>query len=91
VTTFAAGDRIAWLEATVHGDGVVYAAALPGGPPVTLEGSGGVIFVAAVQGGTLDDIVVRVSSQVGVEAEEIRDDIRAFVDQLVEMGLLERR
>ncbi len=74
----------AWLEE----DGVVYAAPLPDGPPVVLDGPGAVVWRAVLPGGSLEDVVARVSAEVGASPEVIAADVAAFVDQLVAGGLV---
>lgn len=74
----------AWLEA----DGVVYAAPLPDGPPVVLDGPGAVVWRAVVPGGSLDDVVARVAAEVGASADVVATDVVAFVHQLVDGRLV---
>jgi hypothetical protein len=86
-----AGDRVAWLDMAERGADVVYATTLPDGPPLVLQGSAGLIFAIAADGGTVEDVVTLVSEAAEVEPAEIRDTVVAFVDQLVSLGLLVRR
>ncbi|QIM21350.1 PqqD family protein [Phycicoccus sp. HDW14] len=74
----------AWLE----DDDVVYAAPLPDGPPVVLDGPGAVVWRAVVPGGSLEDVVARVAAEVGASAEVVAADVATFVDQLVAGGLV---
>ena len=74
----------AWLEE----DGVVYAAPLPDGPPVVLDGPGAVVWRAVVPGGSLEEVVARVSAEVGASPEVVAADVGTFVDRLVASGLV---
>ncbi|MBM6399148.1 PqqD family protein [Phycicoccus sonneratiae] len=78
------GPDTAWLEV----DGVVYAAPLPDGPPVVLDGPGALVWRAVVPGGGLDDVVARVAAEAGTSAEVVAADVASFVDQLLAGGLL---
>ena len=88
VITLAA--RVAWLDMTGTGNDVVYATALPDGPPLVLGGTAGLIFVSAVDGGTEDEIVERVAATAGLDTDAVRPDVLAFLDHLVSRGLLTR-
>jgi hypothetical protein len=89
--SFAVADDVAWLPGTAHDSDTIYATRLPDGPPVVLPGTGGLIFVAAASGGTLEEILERVSEDAGVDREDIRDDVASFVEELLSLGLLARR
>lgn len=73
---------------TVESDGTVYAATLPDGPIVVLDGVAALIWVEALSGerATLAD---RVAAATDVAADAIRADVEAFVADLVARGLLE--
>lgn len=71
-------------------DGAVYTAHLPDGPIVVLDGVAGVIWRAACAGDRAM-IAVRVAEATDASAEEIRDEVDAFVADLVERGLLVQR
>lgn len=73
-----------WVEV----DGVVYAAALPDGPPLVLHGPGALVWRAAVPGGTLTEVVARVAAAAETSAEVVADDVTRFVDDLVAAGVL---
>lgn len=88
---YAVADRVAWMATTHEDDEVVYAARLPDGPPLTLPGSAAIIFTAATDGGTLEDILTRVVDVAGLPADEVRDDVTAFLAQLVDLGLVTLR
>ncbi len=72
----------------------LYLARLPDGPLVMIEGSGAAIWRAAVADGEeacggVDAVVQRVADDIGVAAEAIREDVVAFLAELVAGGLLE--
>jgi hypothetical protein len=81
------GYRRAPGVAAVEEDGVVYAAVLPDGPIVVLDGVAGVIWSEACngQGSTIAD---RVAAVTDASAADIRADVESFVDELVRRGLL---
>jgi hypothetical protein len=87
--TFALADDVAWLDVTEGGE-VVYATSLPDGPPVVLRATGRLIFTAAAAGGSLDVILERVAAASEMDPDTIRDEVSAFVDDLVTLGLLAR-
>jgi hypothetical protein len=81
------GYRPASGVAVVGDDDVVYAASLPAGPIVVLDGGAAAIWVEACDGprSTLAD---RVAAVTGAAVNDIRDDVESFVDELVRRGLL---
>ena len=87
-------DRVAWLDSADHGAGdeqdAVYASGLPDGPPMVLRETAALIFLVAARGGSLDEVVAGVAEESGQLVETIRDDVVAFVDELVHLGLLTR-
>ena len=88
---FAVADDVAWLPGMAWDSDTIYATRLPDGPPVVLPGTGGLIFTAATDGGTLEEIIDRVSEGSDVDREVVRDDVASFVAELVSLGLLARR
>ncbi|GAA1799192.1 PqqD family peptide modification chaperone [Agromyces neolithicus] len=68
-------------------NGAVYVAPLPDGPIVVLDGVAGVIWHAACAGDRAT-IAERVAEATDAAADEIRDDVDAFVADLVARGLL---
>ena len=68
-------------------DGTVYAAQLPDGPIVVLDGVAGVIWSAACAGGRATT-AERVAERTDALPDDIRDDVDAFVAHLVSRGLL---
>lgn len=73
--------------AVVEDASVVYAATLPDGPIVVLDGGAAAIWVEACAGDR-SSIADRVSEATGAPVDEIRATVHAFVDELVERGLL---
>jgi len=76
--------------AVVEEGGVVYAASLPDGPIVVLDGAAAAIWVGACDGprSTLAD---RVAALTDAAVDDIREDVESFVDELVRRGLLTER
>ncbi|MGG5259343.1 PqqD family protein [Phycicoccus avicenniae] len=74
---------VAWVEA----EDVVYAARLPDGPPLVLEGPGAVVWHALLPGGTVDEVAERVAQRVGVSAEAVLLDVAGFLDGLLRAGV----
>ena len=68
--------------------GVVYAARLPSGPIVVLEGIAALIWDEACSGDRAT-ITERVAAATDVAPDMIRADVDAFVADLVARGLLE--
>ncbi|MGR0218617.1 PqqD family protein [Agromyces sp. ZXT2-6] len=73
---------------TLELDGVVYAAPLPSGPIVVLEGVAALIWDEACAGDRAT-ITERVAEATDVAPEAIRADVEVFVADLVARGLLE--
>lgn len=69
-------------------DDVVYAAFLPAGPIVVLDGIAALIWTETTLGDR-EDVAEKVAAATGSTAEEIRPHVDAFVDELVARGLLE--
>ncbi len=76
---------VAW----VVDQGTVYVAPLPEGPVQVLNGAGAAVWVAAV-GLDADATVASVAGEAGLAPGAVRADVLSFLDQLVELGLLER-
>jgi hypothetical protein len=66
---------------------VVFAARLPDGPILALDGTAGLIWRRALDG-PREDVAERVSADVGTAPVDIRDEVDRFVDELIELGLL---
>lgn len=78
----------AGIGVEVEGD-AVYAAHLPDGPIVVLDGAAAAIWHEACADG--GDLVARVAERTGAAPGEIAETVRGFVDRLVGEGLLEPR
>ncbi|MBM7502753.1 PqqD family protein [Agromyces aurantiacus] len=83
------GYRPADAVGVVEHDDVLYAATLPHGPIVVLDGVAGLIWVEACDG-PAESLVDRVAGWTGVEPATIRAEVEGFLDDMVERGLLER-
>ncbi|WP_448811698.1 PqqD family protein [Agromyces bauzanensis] len=81
------GYRPAPGVAVVEEGDALYAAVLPDGPIVVLDGVAGVIWAEACDGprSTLAD---RVAAVTDAAVADIRGDVEAFVEELVQRGLL---
>ena len=66
---------------------IVYAAPLPEGPILVLDGGAAAIWVAASDG-PRESIVERVAASTGAAAADVRADVEAFVEELLRRGLL---
>lgn len=83
MSRFAVAAGITWLN---H-EGVVYVAALPDGPIHVLDGVGGTIWRAAVEG-ELDLAVADFARESAEDIEKVRADLDDFLDELVRRRLL---
>jgi Coenzyme PQQ synthesis protein D (PqqD) len=72
----------------VGDDGTVYAARLPDGPIVVLDGIAGLIWSEACAGDR-ESIADRVAEATDASPDTIRADVEAFVADLLARGLLE--
>jgi hypothetical protein len=69
-------------------DDVCYAAVLPSGPIVVMDGIAGLIWTEACDGPAVT-LVERIAAATAAEPDEIRADVERFVAELVEVGLLQ--
>lgn len=76
-------------EAAEGGPVAVYLAHVPNGPLLVLEGSAAAIWREAVSSAADADVADRVAAVVGVATAEIREEVTAFLAELVARGLLE--
>lgn len=72
----------------VEYNGIVYAAPLPDGPIMVLDGIAGLIWIEAC-GGDRESIADRVAEATDATPDAIRADVDAFVAELMARGLLE--
>ena len=88
---FRVADDVAWVsseELDTQQLPSAYVARLPGGPPTTLEGPACIVWLAIAEGGSREEITAIAAQMWGVEADAIRADVSAMVDQLVDAGLV---
>jgi len=79
-------DGLAWVDEPLDdGSGALYLTQVPDGRTVLLEGSARLIWLVAVQGG---EVATEVAALVGVSASEIEQDVRRFLSELADRGLL---
>jgi hypothetical protein len=91
VTRYTIADDVAWVSEQDLDPGdepMAYVTKVPGGPPILLEGSGCLVWLAVADGGTLEEITVAAAGMTDAEPEEIRDDVATLVDQLVIIGFV---
>lgn len=83
---FSVADDVAWVSQDDLDDGdepMAYVTRVPGGPPILLEGSGCVVWLALADGGTLEEITAAAAQMTGAAVAEISEDVATLVDQLV--------
>lgn len=84
-------DDVAWVsqhDLDAGDEPTAYVTRVPGGPPILLEGSGCLVWLALAESGTLEEITVAAAAMTDAELEEIRDDVATLVDQLVVIGFV---
>ena len=69
------------------GGPVVFVMQLPDGPPRVLEGSAALIWIIAADGNA--NVPAAVAEAVGRPTADIADEVRTYLDHLLETGLLE--
>ena len=91
MTRYRIADDVAWVsEEDLDGGDTptAYLTRVPGGPPILLEGSGCVVWLALAEGGTMDDVVAAAAAMADVVEDQIREDVETLVDQLVSLGVV---
>ena len=91
MTRYRIADDVAWVsEEDLDGGDTptAYLTRVPGGPPILLEGSGCVVWLALAEGGTMDDVVAAAAAMADVVEDQIREDVETLVDQLVIIGVV---
>lgn len=84
-------DDVAWVsEEDLDGgeEPTAYLTRVPKGPPILLEGSGCVVWLALDEGGTLEEVIATAAAMTGAEPDSISDDVATLVDQLVVIGVV---
>ncbi len=79
-------DDVAWVsqEELDGGDEpTAYLTRVPGGPPILLEGSGCVVWLALAEGGTMEQLIAAAAAMSGATEAEVTDDVETLIDQLV--------
>jgi hypothetical protein len=89
VTAFRVPARVAHVVTDDESvtPGAVYLMTLPDGPPVVLRDSAALIWMVAADGE--DDVVTVVADLVELPPEEVSADVERFLDELVDLGVLE--
>lgn len=86
MTRFRIADDVAWVsreDLDVDDVPTAYLTRLPGGPPIVLENSGCVVWLALAEGGTMEEITDAAAAMSESTVEEISADVAELVDQLV--------
>lgn len=86
---FTVADNVAWVSGLhfTADDEDTYVMVVPDGHPLQLTGVGALIWDCAVSG---DDVLDLVTQATGASTAEIEHDVRVFLDELVQRGLLIR-
>jgi hypothetical protein len=83
----AAYDRAPATALYTVNDGPLYVAPLPDGPILVLDGVAALIYEEATSG-PADGWISRVADATGKSESVITEDVRRFVDDLVQRGVL---
>ena len=92
MTRYQIAADVAWVsqEDLDGGDApTAYLTRLPGGPPILLEGSGCVVWLALAEGGTMEEITAAAAEMSESTVEAISDDVAELVHQLVDIRVVE--
>ena len=90
MTRYRIADDVAWVseEDLDGGDQpTAYLTRLPKGPPILLEGSGCVVWLALAEGGTLEEVTEAAAAMTGAASADISEDVATLVDQHVVIGV----
>jgi hypothetical protein len=63
-------------------------ARVPDGPPVALHASSAVVWMCALDGGDAEQVISRVVEATGEDRGRVASQVTAFLDDLVDRGLL---
>lgn len=83
---YSIADDVAWVsqdDLDAGEEPTAYVARVPGGPPILLEGSSCVVWLALAEGGTMAQIIEAAAEMAGATVDDITDDVETLVDQLV--------
>ena len=93
MTRYQIADDVAWVsleDLDAGGVPSAYVARLPLGPPTTLEGSACVVWLAVADGGSHDEITRTAAQMWDTDPDQIRADVLALIEELVDVGLVSR-
>ena len=79
-------DDVAWVSQEDLDGGAeptAYLTRLPGGPPILLEGSGCVVWLALAEGGTMAELTAAAAAISGATEAEVGEDVETLIGQLV--------
>lgn len=77
---------LAWIDGSEHGhEGDLYLTKVPDGKTVLLRGSSRLIWLAAIESA---NPLAEIAASVGVPADQIAEDVSAFLAELASNGLL---
>jgi hypothetical protein len=91
VTRYRVADDVAWVsqhDLDAGDEPTAYVARLPSGPPILLEGSGCLVWLALADGGSMDELIAAVTVMSGASTDEITDDVASLVDLLVAIRIV---
>lgn len=83
---YSIAEDVAWVsqdDLDAGEEPTAYVARVPGGPPILLEGSSCVVWLALAEGGTMAQIIEAAAEMAGATVDDITDDVETLVDQLV--------
>lgn len=89
MTGLGVAGGVAWVQVDQTVPEVVVAR-VPEGPPLDLAGPAAVIWLAAIEGGDAEAVVVRVAAWSEQPVAVVEADVRSLLDDLVARGLLSR-
>jgi hypothetical protein len=91
VTRYRIAEDVAWVsqdDLDAADEPTAYVARLPSGPPILLEGSGCVVWLALADGGTVEELAAAAGAMTGASPDEIKDDVAMLVDMLVALRVV---
>ena len=91
MTRYRIADDVAWVsedDLDAGDEPTAYVARLPSGPPILLEGSGCVVWLALADGGTMEELTAAAVAMTGASPDEIKDDVATLVDMLVAIRIV---